>query len=105
MNDGKTERLHIMYLAKRDDLDSEGKCLVDNEEWRSSRLLGSLLCSVKDIERRIVLGNIAFKNYRGVCLKGRKISLDRRIKVYDAQVVSIIRYYTTLGVGLLLNTF
>ena len=91
MNEGKTEQLH-MHLAKRSDVDSDGNSLVDNEEWRSSKLLGSLLCSVKDINRRIVLGNIAFNNFKNVWMKGRKISLSRRLNVYDAQVVSIILY-------------
>ena len=91
MNDDKTEEVHV-YLSKRDDVDSSGKSLVDNEDWRSSKLLGSLLCSVKDITHRIILGNIAFNNFRNIWMKGKKISLARRLRVYDAQVVSILLY-------------
>ena len=91
MNDDKTEEVHV-YLSKRDDVDSSGKSFVDNEDWRSSKLLGSLLCSVKDITHRIILGNIAFNNFKNIWMKGKKISLARRLRVYDAQVVSILLY-------------
>ena len=74
MNDSKTERVHL-YLAKRGDVDEHGTPLVDNEPWRSSKLLGSLLCSIKDIERRIILANSAFSNLKNIWQKRKKISL------------------------------
>ena len=91
MNETKTEEVHF-YLAKKGDVDAEGNALIDNEEWRSSKLLGSLLCSVKDINRRIILGNIAFNNFKNVWMQGNKISLKKRLRIYDAQVVSILLY-------------
>ena len=91
MNDDKTEHVHV-YLAQRGDVNSNGKSVIDNEQWRSSKLLGSLLCSVKDIEHRIILANIAFNNFSSVWSKGRKISLQRLLRVYDAQVVSVLLY-------------
>ena len=91
MNEDKTEHVHI-YLAQRGDVDSNGKSVIDNEQWRSSKLLGSLLCSVKDIQHRIILANIAFNNFSSVWSKGRKISLQRLLRVYDAQVISVLLY-------------
>ena len=91
MNEDKTEYVHV-YLAKKGDIGPEGKPLVDNEPWRSSKLLGSLLCGTKDIERRIILGNIAFSNFKKVWQQGRNIGLKRLLRVYDSQVLSIVMY-------------
>ena len=42
MNDDKTGHVQV-YLDQRGDVDSNGKSVIDNEQWRSSKLLGSLL--------------------------------------------------------------
>ena len=81
-----------VYLAGKGDTDSNGVKAAGNESWRSSKLLGSLLCSTKDIFHRIHLGNIAFSNFKKVWLQGKRISLQRRIQVYEAQVVSVLMY-------------
>ena len=65
---------------------------IDNEPWRSSKLLGSLMCSVKDIERRIILANSAFSTFQNVWQKRRLISTSKLLKVYDAQVGSVLLY-------------
>ena len=91
MNEDKTEKVHI-YLAKKNDRDEKRQLLIDNEPWRSSKLLGSLMCSVKDIERRIILGNSAFSTFQNVWQKRRLISTSKLLKVYDAQVGSVLLY-------------
>ena len=62
-----------------------------DEEWRSNKTLGSLMCTVKDIKNRIFLGNVAFSKFEKVWMKS-KISVQRKIKIYEAQVVSILLY-------------
>ena len=48
--------IYNIYLAGKGDTDSNGVKAAGNESWRSSELLGSLLCSTKDIFHRIHLG-------------------------------------------------
>ena len=91
VNEAKTEFVHF-YLASRGDVDSDGNLLVDNEAWRASKSLGSLLCSTRDIMHRIVLAHSAFQTYSKVWLQGSKISLRRKLLVYEAQVVSVLLY-------------
>ena len=50
------------------------------------------MCSVKDIKNRIFLGHIAFSKFDKIWLTGSKISVDRKIRIYEAQVVSILLY-------------
>jgi hypothetical protein len=91
VNDDKTEFVHV-YVANKMDKDSKGQPLTKNEEWRISKLLGSLLCSTKDILNRIQLGNVAFANFKKVWLERDNISLDRKLLIYEAQVTSVIMY-------------
>ena len=91
MNEPKTEFVHF-YLACRGDEDSDGNSLVDNEAWRASKSLGSLLCSTKDIMHRIILAHSAFQTYSKIWLQGSKIPLKRKLLVYEAQVVSVLLY-------------
>ena len=78
-------------IAERDEKLADGTPLRGNEEWCSTKLLGSLMCSTKDIIRRCTLGNIAFNNFKKVWMNS-KITLDKKLKVYEAQVVSVIMY-------------
>ena len=89
VNEGKTEFVHF-YLAGKDELDDDGVALSGNEAWRASKSLGSLLCSTADIGRRINLANTAFSTYKKLWLRGSKIPLERKLTVYDAQVVSVL---------------
>ena len=91
VNEQKTEFVKV-YIAGKDEADSNGVKVAGDEPWRSNKLLGSLLCSTKDIFQRIHLGNIAFANFKKVWLQGKRISLRRRIQVYEAQVVSVLMY-------------
>ena len=91
VNEEKTEFVHF-YLAGRGELDDDGVALSDNESWRACKSLGSLLCSTADIRRRINLANAAFNTFSRLWLSGSKISLRRKLLVYDAQVVSVLLY-------------
>ncbi|KAL5272935.1 hypothetical protein ACHWQZ_G000942 [Mnemiopsis leidyi] len=91
VNESKTEFVHL-FLASKDEIDHDGKPLKDNEPWRSSKSLGSLLCSVADIKHRIVLANSAFQIYKKVWLEKSKIPLAKKLIVYEAQVVSVLLY-------------
>ena len=91
VNESKTE-FSTVYLAKQTDKDSNGQPIVNNEPWRSSKSLGSLLCTEKDIMRRRILADAAFKKFTKVWITGKKISLDRKLRLYDAQVVSVLLY-------------
>jgi hypothetical protein len=69
-----------------------GKTYRGDEDWRTNKTLGSLMCSVKDIKNRIFLGHVAFSKFDKVWLAGSKISVERKIRIYEAQVVSILLY-------------
>ena len=60
VNESKTE-FCMVYLAQQNDKDLNGQPLANNEPWRSSKTLGSLLCTEKDITRRRILAESAFK--------------------------------------------
>ena len=68
-----------------------GKPLRGNEEWCKSKLLGSLLESRDDVMRRIMLGDVAFQKFMKVWSQSQ-IPLQKKLKVYEAQVVSILMY-------------
>ena len=85
INTTKTEFVDF-HLALKDDADFE------NEEWRKSTLLGSLMCSIQDIKQRCIKGNIAFNSFKAVWLEGRRIPLPKLIGIYEAMVVSVILY-------------
>ena len=62
VNDGKTEYTKI-HVATKKAKGPDGKPLKGNEPWRSSKLLGSLLCSNKDIDNRCNKGWQAFTKF------------------------------------------
>ena len=67
VNDSKTEYTKI-YVATKKAKGPDGKPLKGNEPWRSSKLLGSLLCSNKDIENRCNKGWQAFTKFEKIWL-------------------------------------
>jgi len=91
VNTSKTE-YSTYYIAKKNDKDHNNKSLYKDEPWRSRKLLGSLLCSDRDVASRCIKGDIAFRKFEKVWLAGNKISLDRRLRLYEAQVVSVMLY-------------
>ena len=62
------------------------------EKWRDNKILGTKLCSTKDTVSRINLANAAFSKYRKAWLNGKKITLKTKIRIYEAQVVSVLMY-------------
>ena len=91
VNESKTEFVHL-FLASQGDVSSDGAPLVNNEPWRTSKSLGSLLCSLADIKHRIILANSAFQTFKKIWLEKSKISLEKKLLVYEAQVVSVLLY-------------
>ncbi len=81
-----------VWVSVRFQIIISGVALSGNEAWRVSKSLGSLLCSTADIERRINLANVAFSTYSKLWLRESKIPLERKLTVYDAQVVSVLLY-------------
>ena len=91
VNESKPEFTHF-YLADKSELDAKGEPVKNNEPWRKSVSLGSRLCSKEDIKHRCILGNSAFQKYKKVWEKGTRISLQTRLKIYEAQVISVMMY-------------
>ena len=91
VNETKTEFVHFFH-ADPDQVDAKDQPVQNNEPWRKSKLLGSYMCSEYDIRQKCILGNLAFKNYQEIWLQGKKISLTRLIKVYEAMVTSVMMY-------------
>ena len=87
-NEDKTEFTNL-YIADKDERDEKGELVRGREEWRSSKTLGSKLCTKVDITYRCNRGHQAFQSFKNVWLQGTNISLSRRLMVYKAQVTSI----------------
>ncbi|XP_078576824.1 uncharacterized protein LOC144862312 [Branchiostoma floridae x Branchiostoma japonicum] len=83
VNEGKTEFTHV-YLA---DKPQRGE-----EEWRKSKILGSLLCSSADVEARCIMGNIAFRSFCKIWVRRSSIPLAKKLQLYNACCVSIMLY-------------
>ena len=84
VNEQKTEYVKV-YIAGKEETDMHGVKVAGNEPWRNSKLLGSLLCSTKDIFHRIHLANIAFSNFTKVWLQGKRISCNCNCNYYNSQ--------------------
>ena len=91
VNEDKTEFVRL-HLAAPAEVDDDGNSLHNNEAWRTSKSLGSLLCSTRDIQRRIQLANAAFHTFSKIWTQGTKIPLKKKLLVYEAQVVSVLLY-------------
>ena len=82
MNPTKTEFVHF-YLAELKPAVKRkvvvGKVYRGDEQWRSNKTLGSLMCPIKDLKNRIFLGNVAFSKFANVWMKS-KISVDKKSK-------------------------
>ena len=49
MNEEKTEKT-LVYITQKNEVNSDGNPIYGNEGWRTRKALGSLLCTIKDIE-------------------------------------------------------
>ena len=80
VNDTKTE----VITLKRSNNDTEG--------WRKIKKLGSLLGDKENVKNRKRLANIAFIKLECIWLSRRNISVQRRVKLYNMLVKSILLY-------------
>ena len=94
VNDDKTEHFHF-YLATPKPQNKKkmvpGVEYRGHEEWRNHKVLGSILCSVEDIKKKCILGNAAYANFKKLWSR-KEISINRKLNIYEAQVVSIMLY-------------
>ena len=66
-------------------------CYVATRVGEKYKMLGSFLCSESDIGARCIAGNNAFHKFIKTWSQ-QKIPIDRKIPVYEAQIVSIMMY-------------
>ena len=86
VNEDKTAFCHI-FLADKEDTDDNGDILSGNEPWRKSVILGSLLCSKADLERRTILGYVAFHKYRKTWNNKIPLNKTKRLHLYNATLL------------------
>ena len=91
MNEAKTEFTHV-YLSDNRAGDDDADPVRGYEQWRKSKILGSLLCSSSDVSARRVIGNIAFQSFWKIWIRKSKIPLSKKLRLYDATCVSIMLY-------------
>ena len=84
VNETKTEFVKVSLASKNEKVDKD-QPLINNEPWRSSISLGSLLCSEKDITSRCIKGEAAFRKFEKAWMTRKKISLDRKLRPYEAK--------------------
>ena len=89
VNNTKTEYT-TFYLANSKVKAADNTKIRGNEAWTENKLLGSLICTRKEIARRISLTWAAFTKLHNVWKMDKKISADRKVKLYEAQVVSVM---------------
>ena len=65
---------------------------LERHKWRGCKSLGSLLCSTKDVDRRIVLAEAAFRRLCSLWVRPQHVSIQRRLCLYEALVVSVVMY-------------
>ena len=73
VNKAKNDNVHI-FLANTSETNDAGNMLRVNEKCRSSKTLGSLLCSAKT---RCILGNAAFRFFWKMWMRRPNIPLDK----------------------------
>ena len=81
INESKTEEYEIIRQG--------------NEKWKKCKLLGSLLDTEKDINRRKILAIDAFKTLNKI-VYSRKISNSVKIRTFNAHVASVFLYNSEL---------
>ena len=50
------------------------------------------MCSTKDLDRRIILAEAAFGRLWSLWLRPQRVSLKRRLRLYEALVISVLMY-------------
>ena len=64
----------------------------DTGRWQKIKKCGSLVSDKEDIKNRKILANITFTKLECIWLSRRNISIQRRVKLYNMLVKSILLY-------------
>ena len=64
----------------------------NSEEWKKSKKVGSLIGDIEDVERRKYLSNAALHKLTNIWIRGDKIKVKTKMKLYRALVKSILLY-------------
>ena len=80
VNEDKTEETIINRLKDKND-----------EEWRKTKKLGSLLGCYEDMKRRIQLSYAAFNTIKKIWYH-RKIHINKKLQLYKSTVKPILLY-------------
>ena len=81
VNESKTEWIRVHRLPR-----------ADEEGWRRVRQLGNLLGDKQDADRRMHLAAAAFRSLKHVWARAGRVSLGRRIRLYNAYVLPVLTY-------------
>ena len=84
VNQSKTEWVHLRMA----DVPAER----GTEAWTTVRQLGSLLGERPDVPRRIQLASEAYRSLYSLWLRREKVSLPRRVRLYNAFVLPVLLY-------------
>jgi hypothetical protein len=81
VNDDKWEKTTIIRSSKKE----------EEEAWRNTKKLGSLLGDYEDMKRRIELSNTAMQSIEKIWPM-RKINIMKKLKIYKTIVKSVLTY-------------
>jgi len=81
INEDKTEWVELNHASS-----------PDEEPWRKTRFLGSLLGESQDISRRIQLAAAAYNTLQSLWLRRSRVEERRRLKLYEAFVLPVLLY-------------
>ena len=81
VNDDKWEKTVIV----------RSKIYAEEEQWRTTKKLGSLLGYYEDMKRRIRLSNAAMDSLEKLW-PNRKINIEQRLNIYNSLVKSVLTY-------------
>ena len=102
-DDNKSDRLQLIVKDTLDERNlkvNEDKTEVttikrekkkEQEEWRETKKLGSLLGDFEDVKRREQLSNIAMSSAKKIWKKARS-GLKKKVKLYKTLVKSVLTY-------------
>ena len=79
-------------MTKRNTLPSAERNQKKEEEWRSTKKVGSLLGGEEDIIGKKQLATASMNKINVIYLKKDKVKLEKKIKIYRALVKSVLLY-------------
>ena len=80
VNQSKTENIVIERKDK------------GNETWRSTKKLGNLLGDQEDMQKRKTLAMTAMNKMNKIWIRGKKVDIKRRLKLYNILVKPVLTY-------------